>query len=69
MTIRFLRDTTLHINNTLSSSYEDTYKENEIEYIDLTDETESHIHVQFNNGETSNLPREAIAFISHAKNK
>ena len=66
MTIRFLRDTTLLINNTISSSYEDTYKENEIEYIDLIDETESHIHVQFNNGETSNIPREAIAFISHA---
>ena len=67
MTIRFLRDTTLLINNTISSSYEDTYNENEIEYIDLIDETESHIYVQFDNGETSNIPREAIAFISHAK--
>ena len=67
MTIRFLRDTTLLINNTISSSYEDTYNENEIEYIDLIDETESHIYVQFDNGETSVIPREAIAFISHAK--
>ena len=67
MTIRFLRDTTLLINNTTSSSYEDTYNENEIEYIDLIDETESHIYVQFNNGETSNIPREAIAFTSHVK--
>ena len=67
MTIRFLRDTTLLINNTISSSYEDIYSENEIEHINLIDETESHIYVQFNNGETSVIPREAIVFISHAK--
>ena len=52
MKIRFLKDTPLLINNTTTSSYEDVYKESEVEYVDLIDETDTHIHVQFENGAT-----------------
>jgi hypothetical protein len=67
MTIRFLRDTTLIINNTIENSYRDTYKKDEIEHIDLISETETYINVQFNNGETSHIYRDAIVYITHAK--
>ena len=65
MKIRFLKDTTLLINNTIASSYEDVYKESEIEYVDLVDETDTHIYVQFYNGETSSIPRDSFVFISY----
>ena len=65
MKIRFLKDTPLLINNTTTSSYEDVYKESEVEYVDLIDETDTHIHVQFENGETSSIPRDSIVFISY----
>jgi len=67
MTIRFLRDTTLIINNSVKGSYRDTYKKDETEYIDLISETESYITVQFNNGETSDIYRDTIVYIAHAK--
>ena len=65
MKICFVKDTTLLINNTTTSSYEDEYKEFEFEYVDLIDETDTHIHVQFHNGETSSIPKDSIVFISH----
>ena len=67
MTIRFLRDTTLIINNAVKSSYRDTYKKDEIEHIDLINETESYITVQFNNGETSDIYRDTFVYITHPK--
>jgi hypothetical protein len=67
MTIRFLRDTTLIINNSVKPSYRDTYNKDEIEHVDLISETESYITVQFNNGETSDIYRDAIVYITHAK--
>ena len=64
MKIRFLKDTTLKVNNTVTTSYEDTYKEDEEEYVYLIDETTDYIHVQFHNGETAVIPRDAIVFTS-----
>lgn len=61
--IRFLEDTPLLINKTPTSSYEDVYKESEVEYVDLIGETETHIHVQFENGETSSIPKASIVYI------
>ena len=67
MTIRFLRDTTLIINNAVKPSYRDTYKKDEIEHISLISETESYIHVMFDNGETSDIYRDAFVYITHPK--
>ena len=67
MKIRFVKDTPLLINNTTTSSYEDVYKESEVEYVDLIDETDTHIHVQFENGETSSIPRDSIVYVKNPK--
>ena len=61
--IRFLKDTPLLI----TSSYKDVYKESEVEYVDLIDETDTHIHVQFENGETSSIPRDSIVYVKNPK--
>jgi hypothetical protein len=62
MTIRFIRDTTLLINNSIEVSYEEIYKKNSIEYVDLLDETESSIYVQFENGEVSCISKDSFEY-------
>ena len=67
MKIRFLKNTKLKVNNTVITTYEDTYKKDEEEYVDLIDESPTHIHIQFRNGETAAIPRDSIVFISYRR--
>ena len=62
MKIRFIRDTTLWIIHDLfCQPYKEVYKKGDCEYIDVIEETEVFTHVQFENGETSAIPKDAYA--------
>ena len=70
MKIRFKRDTTLWvINNLWSPPYEEIYKKGDVEHVDIIDETETHAQVQFENGETSTIPKDSIEFMSCSNNQ
>ena len=64
--VSFLTDTTLTINNTLEYAYQETYSKGDIEHVDLIEETESHIYVQFENGETSSIPKGKVICTTRA---